>query len=185
MGKVDVGVLGVGAIVAIPLIAGAWKAGTLRADIVEKFQSRHDTALVGLETMAARLLSTLAADYSQAIGGIAQDASASVAFDPSKMKPGVDSLAKVLKAHDRMPSYLTILLRVGPFLSAFLIGAFLSLLVAVAYLSGWDHLRISSVLSLLACCGFLAAAAVDALIYVITLQFFTNAELLPSRGTQT
>jgi hypothetical protein len=186
MSHVDSGAVSVGVVLTIALGAGVWKSGTLRSEIVERYQSRLDEALGKLEDRSRVLLGTLAVEYSASIGGLdAATPATNVRINAADFQPLIEQLAALLKALARLPKYFSTLLKVGPTLAVLLSLAIVSELVAFSYLSGWSHARTSCEVSLFSFALFIVLSAVVTIVNFLTLQFFTNAELLASESRQT
>ena len=130
---VDSGVVAIGALLALTFGAGAWRAGSLRSDIVEKYQPRVNLAQAALDEKARVSLQRLARRVSFALGGLDVDFSPSEAIaDPGELLALVNSVAGALKARARLPKYFQRLLIVGPVLIGLLGATVASVVVAFA-----------------------------------------------------
>jgi len=185
MTHVDSGVVGVGALLALTFGTAAWRAGSLRSDVVEKYQPRVSLAQAGLDEHARVGLQRLALRVSFALGGLDDDFSPSDAIsDPTELLELVDAVAGSLQARSRLPKYFGRLLLIGPILVGLLVAAMGSTILAFSYLSGWSHIRWIGVIGLYAVCGLSVCVAITALAYFVLLHLFSSAELLALKETQ-
>jgi hypothetical protein len=185
MSRIDAGVVSVGVLITVSLSTGVWKAGTLRSEIVERYQSRRDEALGTLEERSRALLRQLASDFSSMVGGLGAESPASnVQADPTEFRPLVNEISKTLESHARLPRYFSRMLIVGPILASLLSLAIVSIIIAFAYLSGWTHLRISSVYSLYTFATLLGFAVIVTTYYFVVLHLFENAELFATKDSR-
>jgi uncharacterized membrane protein YciS (DUF1049 family) len=181
---VDSGVLALGAFLALTFGAGAWRAGSLRSDVVEKYQPRLSIAQSGLDEKARVGLQRLALRVSFALGGLDADFSPAEAIaDPGELLDLVDSVAGALKARARLPKYFRRLLLIGPLLVGLIVGTVASLVVTFAYFSGWSRLRLMGLIGLYATIGLVVGLCLVSVTYFVLLHLFSSAEILATKDS--
>ncbi|MGO9558640.1 MAG: hypothetical protein ACLPYW_06065 [Acidimicrobiales bacterium] len=182
MSHVDSGVVALGAFLALTFGAGAWRAGSLRSDIVEKYQPRVNLAQSGLDEKARVSLQRLAVRVSFALGGLDADFSPSDAIaDPGELLDLVDSVAGALKARARLPKYFQRLLLIGPVLVGLLAGTVASVVVTFAYFSGWSRLRVMGLIGLYVTIALVIGLCLASATYFVLLHLFSSAEILATK----
>jgi len=182
MSHVDAGVVGLGVVLVLAFGGAAWRAGSLRSDIVEKYQPRVGVAQAGLDVMARDGLQRLASNVATALGGLDDGFNPSEAIvDPTELRDLVNGIAAALEARERLPIYFRWMLGVGPKLVAFLTLVASSTLVAFSYLSGWLRTRDLAYVGLYGMLGFGICAVLTAGSYIVLLHRFSSAELLANK----
>jgi hypothetical protein len=179
---IDSGVVALGALLVLTFGAAAWKAGSLRSDIVEKYQPRVSIAQSGLDEKARVSLQRLALRVSETLGGLDAGFTPSDAIaDPGELLDLVNSVAGALKARSRLPQFFQRLLIVGPVLAGLLAGTVVSVVVTFAYFSGWSRLRLMGLIGLYTTIVLVVSVSLVAVIYFVLLHRFSSAELLSTK----
>lgn len=181
MRQVNAGVLGLGAALEIAIGAAAWKASSLRSDLISSYGPRLDLARARLDERAHTDLERLAARITETLGLDSSFDPLQVIVDPSQMLPSIVEIKKILTLRRRLPVTLRWLLRVGPILLALLVAVFLSVLPTFIYFSGAWSDRTVGIVGLVAFLVLMCLVLITTGVYFVLQHIFGGIEAFATK----